>query len=136
MNESTEKTIHPRERVVIMLAYLVAIIPIFGILAALAISSLYQERSRTVVFHAKQAIAGQAIFLAVCVVIVVFKLFAFLIGLVSVSLGSILGRLNEAVLWAAFVAYIAGCCYYAWRTFEGYDMDCPIIGPRLRDRAE
>ncbi len=136
MDTRPEGTIHLREREVVMWTYLLAIIPIFGILAAGIIYLTYQERSRTVVFHAKQAIAGQAGLLLVIIVIYLFYLFARLVGNVSPRLGIWFLTFDEWVLWLTFIAYACVCVYYAWRSLNGHDLEFPYIGARLRDRAE
>ena len=136
MPETEDRTIHPRERAIVMWTYLSAIIPLFGILIAALISMAYQERSRTVVFHAKQAIAGQAFMLLIFVVIYLFYLFARLVGSISATLGYYLIEFDTIVLWVTFFGYGAWCVYYAWRSVDGRDLDYPLIGPRLRDRSE
>jgi len=136
MPDNPERIIHPRERAAIMWTYLAAAIPLFGILVAALIYMGYQERSRTVVFHAKQAIAGQALMLLTFVVVLLFYLFGRLVGSISLTLGDYLIKFDTAVLWITFIGYAAWCFYYAWRTVDGHDLDYPLIGPRLRDRAE
>jgi len=134
--EQRERVLHPREREIVALTYLLAMIPLFGILAAGVIALVYQERSRTVVFHAKQAIAGQAVMLLVFVVICFFSLFAVLVGVLSPWLRHLFMLFNKWVFYLTGIAYLIWCGYYAWMSLEERDLDYPIIGARLRDRKE
>jgi len=130
------RMIHPRDREIVALTYVLAIIPLFGILTAALIAMWYQERSRTVVFHAKQAIAGQAIFLLVFVVICLFSLFAALAGVLSPRLKEILVWFDWIVLYVTLFACVCWYGYFAWMTLGGHDLEYPLIGARLRDRSE
>jgi hypothetical protein len=95
---ANERTIHPREREIVALTYFLAIFPFFGILVAAVVALTYHERSRTVVFHAKQAIVGQALLLLVFVVICLAGLFAMLVGVLSPPLKEMFIRLDKVVL--------------------------------------
>ena len=131
-----EGSILSREREIVTVTYLVAVIPLFGILIAAVVILAYKEKSRTVVFHAKQAIAAQAFFLLVFVVICLFGLFALLVGVLSPLLERILLIFDKVVLYAAFIAYVAWCFYFAWLSLEGRDVELPVLGARLRGRSE
>lgn len=131
-----ERVIHPREREIVALTYFLASFPLFGILADALILLAYQERSRTVVFHAKQAIAGHALLLLAIVVICYFGLFALLVGVLSPALESVLIFVGKAVLYGLVMAYAIWCFWYAWRSLDGRDLDYPLIGPRLRGGSE
>lgn len=134
--ENDERTIHPREREIVALTYLVAVVPLFGILVAAIIALAYQERSRTVVFHAKQAIAGQAFVLLVFVIICLFSVFAVLVGVLSPLLKSIFFLFDKIVFYAVGIAYLGWCFYFAWKSLDGRDLEYPLIGARLRNQSE
>jgi len=134
--QELQQTIHPRDREIVALTYVLAAIPLFGILAAGVIALWYQERSRTVVFHAKQAIAGQAVMLLVFVVICLFSLFAVLVGVLSPTLKDLFMLFNKIVFFTAGIAYVCWCVGFAWMSLGGRDMEYPLIGVRLRDRSE
>lgn len=134
--ETEERVIHPRDRAIVAWTYLAAVVPLFGILVAGLIHMAYKERSRTVIFHAKQAIAGQAMMLLVFVVVILFYLFARLVGVISPWLGDKLTYFDLIVLYAVFLAYMFWCFYYAWMSLDGRDLDYPLVGPQLRDRSE
>ena len=128
--------LHPREREIVALTYLLAIVPLFGILAAAIVALAYQERSRTVVFHAKQAIVGQAFLLLVFVVICMFGVFAVLVGVLSPTLREGFFFFNKIVFFAVGIAYLVWCFYFAWVSLDGRDVDYPLIGARLRGQSE
>jgi uncharacterized Tic20 family protein len=136
VEDKQDRMIHPRDRAIVTFVYLLAIVPLFGFLGVALIYMTYKERSRTVLFHAAQAMAGQAVLLLVCVVVFLFYLFARLVANVSGTLGNILLRFDNIVLWATFIVYFLWCAFYAWRASDGRDLDYPFIGGRLRDRAE
>lgn len=131
-----DRTIHPRERGLVALIYVFSAIPLFGILIAGAIHFSYRERSETVVFHCRQAIAFQAIFLLIFIFIVLFSLFAFLVGVLSEQLEKFLMGFDRWVFFGIFAFYILSCLYLAWRSLDGEDLDLPIVGARLRGEDE
>ena len=135
-DEQLDRTIHPRDREMVALTYLLAIIPLFGILAAAVIALVYQERSRTVVFHTKQAIAAQAAMLLVFVVICFFSLFAVLVGVLSPRLKIVLLDFDTIVFYLTGIVYLLWCLYMVWMSLSGNHIELPLIGPRLRDRSE
>jgi len=128
--------IHPREREIVALTYLLAIVPLFGILFAAVVILIYQEKSRTVVFHAKQAIAGQAVMLFLFIVICLFGIFAVLIGVLSPPLKEICLLFDRFVFYTLGLAYLAWCFYFAWMSLDGRNLEYPLIGSRLRDSSE
>ena len=134
--ENDARAIHPREREIVALTYVLAIVPLFGILVAAIVALFYQERSRTVVFHAKQAIAGQAFVLLVFVVVCLFRLFAALVGVISPGLERVFVLFDMFVLYAVGLIYIVWCVYFAWKSLDGRDLEYPLIGARLRNRSE
>jgi len=134
--ENSTRGIHPRDRAMVTFVYLLAIVPLFGFLGVAIIYMAYKERSRTVLFHAAQAMAGQAALLLVCVAVFFFYIFARLVANVSGTLGTILLRFDNIVLWATFIAYFLWCGFYAWMASDGRDLDYPLIGNRLRNRSE
>jgi hypothetical protein len=136
-DEQPERKIHPRDREIVLLIYVLAMIPLFGILAVGAMALLYQERSRTVVFHCKQAIAGQAVMLVLTVVVFIFSLFALLAGVLSPRLKDVLLFFDKwMILYPTWIAYWIWCGYFAWKSLGEHDLDYPLIGARLRDRSE
>jgi uncharacterized Tic20 family protein len=135
-DKQPERGLHPREREIVALVYLLAIFPLFGLLAAGIIALLYQERSRTVVFHAKQAFAGQAFMLLLVVVIFMFSLFALLVGVLSPRLRDLFLFFDRWILYLTFLVNAVWCAYFAWMSLEGRDLEYPLIGVRLRDRSE
>ena len=126
-------TIHPRERVIIALTYLAAIVPLFGLLIAGIILLVWQQRSDTVVFHAKQAIAGQAAALLCFIVIILFSLFALLVGVLSAGVRDYMLLFDRVIFFGLLVVYVLWHFAFAWMALEGRDLNYPLIGGRLRD---
>jgi hypothetical protein len=138
----TVRTLHPRDRRVVCYTHFLAMVPFFGILVAAIIILAYQERSRAIAFHARQAIVGQAVMLLVFVVISLVGLFGALVGVLvkdQPMLHAIVIRFDEVLWYALGVAYLTWCCwcfYFAWVSLDGRDLEYPSIGARLRGRSE
>jgi hypothetical protein len=137
-----ERTLHPRDRRVVCYTHFLAMVPFFGILAAAIIILAYQERSRTIVFHARQAIIGQAVVLLLFVILSIVGLLGALVGVLvkdQPALRALVVRFDKAMWYALGVAYLAWCCwcfYFAWMSLDGRDLEYPWIGARLRGRSE
>ena len=125
-----------REKEIIALTYLLSIIPLFGILIAAIIIWAWKEKSETVVFHGKQAIAGHAVFLVMFVFICLFSLFAVLVGVLDSDLKRVLMTFDRFILYVSFIALVVWNFYFAWMSIEGRDVEFPIIGGLLRGETE
>ncbi len=134
--EERKARIHVRERETVALLYLGALAPVFGILLAAMIAHAYRERSRTIVFHARQAIAGQALALFAFVVINLFRLLGVIMGVLDPRVREILLTFTWALLVVLGIAYVLWHVLYAWKALEGRDLNYPVIGARLRGESE
>lgn len=116
------------------LIYLAAMLPILGILIVAMVGLAYQQRSQTVVFHAKQAIAGQAFVLLVSTLLCLMGLLAHLVGVLSPALHEAFLLFDKIAFFTLLLLYVVCCFYYAWMSLEGRDLEYPLIGARLRGR--
>jgi uncharacterized Tic20 family protein len=125
-----------REREIVALVYLGAIIPLLGILLAGAVAHHWRQRSRRVVFHARQSVAGQAVALLAFVAINLLRLAGALLGALDPRVREILLLFTDSLLILLAVAYWAWHLFYAWKSLEGRDLNYPVIGARLREEME
>lgn len=127
-----------KEREWAALAYLLAIIPLWGILFDGLIWIHHRESNRKVVFHAHQAIALHFILL---IVFVFFSLFLIVIKIISVMDAEVAGMFemaNWALLIGFYLIYVLGCLWATFALLGGNDnFQFPVVGPRLsKDYSE
>ena len=120
------------------LAYLLAIIPLWGILFDGLIWVHHRESNRKVVFHAHQAIALHFIWL---IVFVFFSLFLIVINIIRVMDNEIARWFqfaNFGLLLGFSLIYGLGCLWATFALLNGNEnFEFPVVGPRLRkDYAE
>src|SRR5690606_12145480 len=115
------------------LAHILTILPGWGIFFNVILWINFKARSRDVAFHAKQAIAFQAVFLLpVLIVVLMVKLFSRLIALVSEWLGNVVGQINLMFLLLAAVVYVLYCLYGFWRVRTGQKFEYLVAGKLVK----
>lgn len=120
------------------LSYLLAIIPLWGILFDGLIWIHHRESNRKVVFHAHQAIALHFILLIVFVFFSLFLIIIKIINVIDADVAQLFKLANYGLLLGFCLLYLVGCLWATFALLNGNEnFEFPVIGPRLRkDYAE
>lgn len=122
------------EKLLSAIAHLMALIPIWGIAANGFLWHYFKDRNKSIVFHSKQAITFQVLFIFFCVFSLGVKLFCWFLIYINHDIGNFFMGLNNFMIKIALVAYIFLCCFAAWSTFQGGNYEYPIIGDKLKEK--
>lgn len=117
-----------------VLAYLFAIVPLWGVLAAFMIWMAYRDTNRKVVYHAHQALSLHFLMLMVFVLFSIFLLVVRVLRMVDPRLAEWLSAGNYYALIGAFVIYCLACLLAAIKVLGGKaDFEIPLIGRILKN---
>ena len=121
-----------REREIAGIVYLLALVPLWGILFDGILWLVKKESSRTIAFHAHQAIVLHFILLLVFVFFAIFLIIGRIIGVVSEDLGAMLKAADLYLLAIFYALYVFACLYAVFAIISGNDQfKFPVIGSRL-----
>ena len=116
------------------LAYLLAIVPLWGLLFDFLIWLSYRRSNRHVVFHAQQAIMLHALLLLVFICFSIMLMIINIVRAVNPAIAALLGEINQYILFISGAAYIGACCWgvCAILFFQQDNFKLPLIGRQLR----
>jgi uncharacterized Tic20 family protein len=119
-----------REHVLSGLCHLFNAVPLWGLLYCGWMWYALREESRTVVYHARQAMTFHVVLMLGLLVYLALGFVARLLGVLLPELGGVFRQINDSILKAALLAYVAICVCGCVLCSTGRSFHYPLLGRR------
>lgn len=117
-----------QERYAAGLCHLFNLIPVWGIAFAGAIWFKLVEESRKVVFHARQAIAFQAVFMLALFAWILMRFVIKVVAEIFPNVSRLFDTINNTIIIGVYIVYAAFCLYGFVKTIAGGRFRYPLVG--------